>query len=105
MAGEAARAEMATLDSRRHDFRRLALQARADLDAIYHDASLSDGTVKRAAKAERFGEARADHAALKAGPWQGFTGDHQWFANANNASLGVHGGDNDPCRSSSQVAP
>ncbi|MBX3620222.1 MAG: aminopeptidase [Rhizobacter sp.] len=87
-ASEAARRELATLDSRRHDFRRLALQTRADLDAIYHDASLSDDA-KRAAKAERFARLRADHAALKAGAWQGWTGYDNWFAHANNASLGV----------------
>jgi predicted aminopeptidase len=87
-AGEAAVAEMATLDSRRHDFRRLALQARADLEAIYADGKLSVDE-KRAAKAARFAQLRADHAALKAGPWQGYAGYDSWFANANNASLGV----------------
>lgn len=87
-AGEAARQEMATLDRRRQEFRRLAFQARADLEAIYRDDNLSV-QAKRDAKAERFAKLRADHAALKAGPWQGWTGYDQWFANANNASLGV----------------
>jgi predicted aminopeptidase len=32
---------------------------------------------------------RAEHAALKAGPWNGFAGYDAWFANANNASIGV----------------
>jgi predicted aminopeptidase len=87
-AGEAAVAEMATLDSRRQDFRRLAMQARADLEAIYADGKLGVEE-KRAAKAARFAQLRADHAALKAGPWQGYAGYDNWFATANNASLGV----------------
>ncbi len=87
-AGEAARAALAQADQRRQDFRRLALQARADLEAIYRDATTSVEE-KRAAKAERFARLRADHAALKAGPWQGWAGYDLWFANANNASLGV----------------
>jgi predicted aminopeptidase len=87
-ASDAARAELARLEERRRDFRRLAMQARADLEAIYRDDQLSLDA-KRAAKAERFARLRADHAALKAGPWQGWTGYDNWFANANNASLGV----------------
>jgi predicted aminopeptidase len=87
-ASDAARAELARHDERRREFRALAMQARADLEAIYRDATLSVDA-KRAAKAERFARLRADHAALKAGPWQGWTGYDNWFANANNASLGV----------------
>lgn len=87
-ASDAARAELTRLDQRRQDFRRVAMQARADLDAIYRDGQLSLDA-KRAAKAERFARLRADHAALKAGPWQGWTGYDNWFATANNASLGV----------------
>lgn len=80
--------ESATLDVRRQEFRRLALSARADLDAIYTSTTLSDDA-KRAAKADRLARLRADHAALKAGPWNGYTGYDTWFATANNASLGV----------------
>lgn len=87
-ASEAARAELARLEQRRQDFRRLAMQARADLEAVYKDDTLSV-EAKRAAKTARFARLRADHAALKAGPWQGWTGYDTWFANANNASLGV----------------
>jgi len=83
-----ARDEYDKLDHRRQDFRRITMQARADLDAIYRNTSLSDDA-KRAAKAERMAQLRADHAALKAGPWNGFAGYDGWFANANNASLGV----------------
>ena len=32
---------------------------------------------------------RAEHAALKAGAWGGFAGYDRWFAEANNAALGV----------------
>lgn len=83
-----ARAEYAAVDQRRQDFRRITMQARADLDAIYRNPALSDDD-KRSAKAERMAALRAEHAALKAGPWQGFAGYDGWFANANNASLGV----------------
>jgi predicted aminopeptidase len=83
-----ARAEYAALDARRQDFRRLTLQARAELQAIYSNPALSD-EAKRAAKAERFARLRADHAAMKAERWGGFAGYDPWFANANNASLGV----------------
>lgn len=82
------RAEAERADERRRQFRALALQARADLDALYRDTGLSD-QAKRAAKADRLARLRADHAALKAGPWQGFVGYDAWFANANNASLGM----------------
>ncbi len=87
-ASESARSELARLDQRRQDFRRLAMQARADLEAVYKDDTLNV-EAKRAAKAERFAKLRADHAALKAGPWQGWAGYDNWFASANNASLGV----------------
>lgn len=87
-ASPEARAEYAALDARRQDFRRIAMQARADLEAIYRRADLDD-EAKRVAKRERFARLRAEHAALKAGPWQGFAGYDAWFANANNASLGV----------------
>nr|WP_236674969.1 aminopeptidase [Piscinibacter sp. HJYY11] len=87
-ASPTAREELARADQRRIDFRRLAMQARADLEAIYRDDTLSLDA-KRAAKAERFARLRAEHAALRAGPWQGWTGYDNWFATANNASLGV----------------
>ncbi len=87
-ASPEARAEYAALDVRRQEFRRIAMQARADLEALYQRSELDD-EAKRAAKRERFARLRAEHAALKAGPWQGFAGYDAWFANANNASLGV----------------
>lgn len=83
-----ARAEYAALEQRRQDFRRVAMQARADLDAVYRNPQLGDAA-KRVAKRERFERLRAEHAALKAGAWNGYAGYDAWFANANNASLGV----------------
>ncbi|MBC7957919.1 MAG: aminopeptidase [Cytophagales bacterium] len=83
-----ARAEYVALEQRRQDFRRIAMQARADLDAIYRNPQLGD-EAKRLAKRERFERLRAEHVVLKAGAWQGYAGYDAWFANANNASLGV----------------
>lgn len=87
-ASEAARREYADLDARRQDFRTLTLAARTDLDAIYR--SERPDADKRTAKAERLARLRADYAALKTTPrWAGFNGYDAWFAQANNASLGV----------------
>jgi predicted aminopeptidase len=92
-AGPEALADVERNDVRRRDFRALALQARADLEAIY--TSPASDADKRTAKAERLARLRADHAALKSGPWQGFAGYDAWFANANNASLGALAAYND----------
>ena len=86
-AGPEARAEYARFDARRRDFRALAAEARARLDAVYRGPG-SDAD-KRAAKAGVMDRLRAEHAALKAGRWEGFAGYDAWFAHANNASLGV----------------
>lgn len=82
-----ARDEYERYDKRRQEFRALTMQARSDLDAVFHSAA-SDAD-KRAAKAERMAKLRADYAALKAGAWQGYAGYDGWFDRANNASLGV----------------
>ena len=87
-ASAEARADYDALDARRSDFRRLTLQARADLDAIYRNAALDDAA-KRSAKAERYARLRADYALMKAERWNGFAGYDAWFERANNASLGV----------------
>ena len=86
-AGPAAQAEVAAFDARRRDFRALTSRTRGDLDGLYRSAA-SDAD-KRSAKAALMQQLRADHAALKAGPWAGFAGYDVWFANANNASFGV----------------
>ncbi|HZE91594.1 MAG TPA: aminopeptidase [Rhizobacter sp.] len=81
------RSDYERLESRRRTFREMTMKARNDLDAIFRSA-LSDAE-KRAAKAARMAQLRNDYAALKAGPWLGFSGYDGWFARANNASLGV----------------
>jgi len=86
-ASEAARADYAAFDTRRQDFRALTARYRERLQALYvGPASDAD---KRVAKAALMAELRAEHAALKAGRWQGFTGYDGWFARANNAAFGV----------------
>ena len=88
-ASPEARAEYARLDARRNDFRALTLKTRAALDAVYR--SDRPEAAKRAAKAEVMAGMRAEHQALKAGPWDGFAGYDAWFERANNASLGIVG--------------
>lgn len=82
------RAEYAAFDARRQDFRALALRTRRELEAVYADPAL-DAAAKRVAKAARLARLREEHAALKAGPWQGYAGFDGWIARANNASFGI----------------
>ena len=88
-ADAAARAENVALDARRRDFRALAGATRQALDALYRGPA--GDADKRAGKAALLARMRADHAALKAGPWHGDTRYDGWFARANNASLAVMG--------------
>ena len=86
-ASPAARAEYLAFNARRDDFRALTGRTRDALDALYKsDASDAD---KRAGKAALMQRMREDYAALRDGPWQGYAGYDAWFADANNASLGV----------------
>jgi len=86
---DAARREYAALEQRRQDFRALTGRTRAALQALY--ASPLGDEAKRQRKAALFAQMRADYAALRDGPWQGFAGYDRFFAQANNASLGVLG--------------
>ena len=86
-AGDEARAEYAAFDARRQDFRALTARYREQLERLY-SGSAGDAE-KRRAKAELMAQIRAEHAALKAGRWQGFAGYDGWFARANNAAFGV----------------
>ncbi|WP_040501264.1 aminopeptidase, partial [Ideonella sp. B508-1] len=86
---EAARREYAALERRRQDFRALTGRTRAALQALY--ASPLGEEAKRERKAALFAQMRAKYAALRDGPWQGFAGYDHFFAQANNASLGVLG--------------
>lgn len=83
----AAREAMARLAARRADFRALTTTYRDRLNALYQSPASDDD--KRLGKAELLSALRAEHAALKAGPWQGYTGYDGWFASVNNASFGV----------------
>jgi predicted aminopeptidase len=88
-AGETAREDYARYDGRRRQFRALAREARAALQAVYE--SERPDPEKLTAKAEVFARLRAQHQALKAGEWRGFAGYDAWFERANNASLAVLG--------------
>jgi predicted aminopeptidase len=79
--------DAATQERRREDFRALTLRYRGKLQALY--AGPGDDAFKRLGKDALFAALRADHAALKAGPWTGYAGYDAWFGRANNASLGV----------------
>ncbi|MBA4177630.1 MAG: aminopeptidase [Leptothrix sp. (in: Bacteria)] len=81
------RAQVRAAEARRAEFQALTQRHREALQAIY--ASGADAATLRARKAEQLAALRADHAALKAGPWAGFSGNDAWFAQANNAYFGV----------------
>jgi predicted aminopeptidase len=72
---------------RRQDFRELTTRWREQLERLY--ASDRSDADKRAAKAELLAQLRADYAQTKQQRWGGFAGYDAWFANVNNASLGV----------------
>lgn len=86
-AGDAARAEYERFDARRAQWRALAQKTREALKAVYDSPAPDDE--KRRRKAEVMAQLRADHAALKAGAWNGFAGYDAWVARANNATFGV----------------
>jgi predicted aminopeptidase len=86
-ASAAAREEYERYDGRRRDFRVLTRAYRDKLDALYK-SELPDAD-KLARKAELMAQMRADYEKLKAERWGGYTGYDRWFAEANNASLGV----------------
>jgi predicted aminopeptidase len=81
------RTQAKLIEQRRLDFRNLTLGTRAALDALYQSDQSDDA--KRTRKAELMAQMRADYAALKTGPWKGHAGYDNFFANANNASLGI----------------
>jgi predicted aminopeptidase len=69
----------------RSEFRALALQARADLQAVYASAATPER--KRELKAARLRSLQDRHRELQQGPWKGYTGYEAWFSRLNNASL------------------
>lgn len=80
-------AEYERFDAHRREFRVLTSRTRAALQALY-DSPASDAD-KRAGKAALMAGLRAEYQAMRDGPWQGYAGYDDWFARANNASLGV----------------
>ena len=86
-ASPEARAEYARFDARRRDFLALTHRTRETLEALY--ASHDGDAAKREGKARIMAAMRADHERTKATRWDGYTGYDAWFAQANNASLGV----------------
>jgi predicted aminopeptidase len=72
---------------RRREFRALAAQTREALSQLYAGDLPDDAKRKR--KAELMAAMRRSFEALKSGPWAGYAGYDGWFANANNASLGL----------------
>ncbi len=84
---DAVRTQYGEVQQRRQDFRALTQPYRDKLEALY--ASPLSDEAKRAGKAELLAQLRADHAQMKAQRWGGFAGYDLWFANVNNASLGV----------------
>lgn len=86
-SSEVARAEYATFDARRHDFRDLTRSVRQRLGGVYNDPALSD-EAKQQAKVNVMAGFHADYATLKT-TWGGYGGFDPWVAQANNASFGA----------------
>ena len=84
---DAARAQYAEFDARRHQYKALLLAARRELAAVYDDASLTRDA-KLARKAAVLQALRLRYAGLKA-EWGGFAGYDAAFARTNNAMLGT----------------
>ena len=91
-ASEAARRAYAAYDQRRHEFRELTRQTRAELDAVYAQKGVLDEPALLAEKAAVMAGFRQRYAELKARwaaagtPFDGYDG---WVAAANNASFGI----------------
>jgi predicted aminopeptidase len=85
-----ARTEYADFDTRRRQFRGLALATRQRLHEIYRATDDSPGARARQAhdKQAAMADFRARYATLKAA-WGGYAGFDPWVARANNASFGA----------------
>jgi predicted aminopeptidase len=86
-ASEPARQQYRAFDARRQQFRSLTRSVRAQLQAIYEDASADEAEQLRR-KAEVMTAFRRDYETLKTS-WGGFAGYDAWMARANNATLGA----------------
>ena len=90
---DVSREAYARLQSMRQGFRELTARTRDALDEAYLGKGSDDD--KRRAKAEVLERMRGEYEAMKQQRWGGFTGYDGWFANANNASLGLQAAYND----------
>ena len=86
-ASEATRTADLESHQLRDDFRALTRRYREALATVY--ASKITDAEKRERKAALMGAMRAEHQQLKTERWDGFAGYDGWFAQANNAALGV----------------
>lgn len=84
---DAARAQYREAQQRREDFRELTMRWRERLQQLY--ASGLPEAQKLAAKAELLQGLRAEYAQIKQRRWGGYAGYDAWFAQADNAALGV----------------
>ena len=84
---DAARDEALRIERRREDFRMLTRRTREQLARVYAGTESNDE--RRQGKAETIAALQAEHEALKAGAWQGFSGYDAWFGRVNNATLGI----------------
>ena len=84
---DAVRAQYLEGQQRRQDFRELTTRWRDQFESLY--ASERSDEAKRSAKAELLAQLRAEYAQMKQQRWGGFAGYDAWFAQVNNASLGV----------------
>jgi predicted aminopeptidase len=82
-----ARVQYRESQQRRQDFRALTAEYRDRLEKLY--TGRGDDEVRRSAKADMLAQLRADYALMKQQQWGGFAGYDPWFANVNNAALGV----------------
>jgi len=90
---DASRDAYARLQAMRKDFRELTARTRDALYKVYLGEGSDDA--KRRAKSELLARMRSEYEAMKQQRWGGFGGYDTWFANANNASLGLQAAYND----------
>ncbi len=89
-ASDTARAQYAALDTRRREFRALALSTRTRLQQVYAQVGKSQDADLFAQKQAVMVAFRDQYAQLRQ-HWGGFAGYDRWVAEANNASLGAQG--------------
>jgi len=87
-ASDGARRQYAAMESRRRDFRMLALSTRERLEKIYRNTEGLEQDELRRRKQAAMQDFRAQYATVKAA-WGGYAGYDRWVAQANNASLGA----------------